>query len=108
MFFSLDGERKTPSGKQKLVLVCSMRSRERDLPPLLAHTGGLVYNPKSSPAYSCSNNDIFTRWRSFCYGSYFHHSSAAEGWPLGCAHLSLCSLDQTARDLLAVGNPHRP
>src|SRR5215470_11064929 len=27
---------------------------EKDLLPLLANTGGSVYNPKSSPAYSCS------------------------------------------------------
>ena len=34
--------------------------REKDLHPLLANTGGLVYNPQSSPAYSCSNTDMFT------------------------------------------------
>jgi hypothetical protein len=33
---------------------------ENDLPPLLAITGGLVYNPKSSTASSCSNDDTLT------------------------------------------------
>jgi hypothetical protein len=33
---------------------------ENDLPPLLAITGGLVYNPKSSTASSCSNDDPLT------------------------------------------------
>jgi len=35
--------------------------KEKDLPLLLANIGGSMYNPKSSPAYSCSNNDIFTQ-----------------------------------------------
>jgi hypothetical protein len=30
---------------------------ENDLLSLLANTGGLVYNPKSSPAYSCPDDD---------------------------------------------------
>src|SRR5947209_12751250 len=42
--------------------------REKDLLPLLANTGRLVYNPKSSPADSCLNDDTLTEWRSFCYG----------------------------------------
>ena len=33
---------------------------EKDLLPLLANTGRLVYNRQSSTAYSCSNNDTFT------------------------------------------------
>ena len=33
---------------------------EKDLLRLLANTGGLVYNPKSSTAYSCSNDDTLT------------------------------------------------
>src|SRR5215472_7097063 len=44
-------------------------------------------------------------WRSFLYGSCFHHSPAAEGWLLGCTLISFCSLDQTARDLLTAGYP---
>jgi hypothetical protein len=31
VFFSLDGERKTPSGKQKLALAYSMRSKKREM-----------------------------------------------------------------------------
>jgi hypothetical protein len=31
---------------------------EKDLLPLLANTGGSVYNPKSSPAYSCSTTIV--------------------------------------------------
>jgi len=34
-------------------------------------------------------------------------SQAAEGGLMGCALLSLCSLDQTAQDLLATLNSHR-
>jgi hypothetical protein len=33
---------------------------EKDLLRLLANTGGLVYNPKSSTAYSCSTDDTRT------------------------------------------------
>jgi len=33
---------------------------EKDLLSQLANTGGLVYNPKSSSAYSCSNDEILT------------------------------------------------
>ena len=33
---------------------------EKDLLRLLANTGGLVYHPKSSTAYSCSNDDTLT------------------------------------------------
>jgi len=32
----------------------------KDLLHVLANTGESVYNPKSSPAYSCKNDDIFT------------------------------------------------
>jgi putative transposase len=32
--------------------------KEKDLLPLLANRGGLVYNPKSSPASLCTNDDI--------------------------------------------------
>jgi putative transposase len=39
------------------------------------------------------------------YGWCFYLSLAAEGWLLGCALLSLCSLDQTAHFLLAAPNP---
>ncbi len=53
------------------------------------------------------NNTVLTRWRNFLYGSYFHHSPAVEGWLLACALLSLDSLDQTTRDLLAAPNPGR-
>ena len=42
------------------------------------------------------------------YGSCFETSSAAEDWLLGCALLSLDSLDQTALDLLTAGNSCRP
>jgi hypothetical protein len=41
-------------------------------------------------------------------GWCFYVSPAAEDWLLGCALLSLCSLDQTAPDLFAAGHPHRP
>jgi hypothetical protein len=34
--------------------------REKDLPLLLANTGGWVYNQMSLTAYSCSNNDTLT------------------------------------------------
>jgi hypothetical protein len=54
------------------------------------------------------NNTVLTRWRNFLYGSYFHLSHAVEGWLLACALLSLDSLDQTTRDLLAAPNPGRP
>src|SRR5437868_6740029 len=47
-------------------------------------------------------------WRSFCYGSYFDPFPATEGWLLRGAFLALCSLDQTARLLLAAANPLRP
>jgi hypothetical protein len=33
---------------------------EKDLHFLFTNTGGLVYNPKSSTAYSCSNDDTLT------------------------------------------------
>jgi hypothetical protein len=33
---------------------------EKDPLPLLANTGGLVYNPKSSPAHICSNDDTLS------------------------------------------------
>src|SRR5215467_1007779 len=46
-------------------------------------------------------------WRSFLYGWYDDLSPAAEEWLLGSALLSFYSLDQTAQDLLAAGNPHR-
>ena len=46
--------------------------------------------------------------RSFFYGSCFYLSPAAEGLLLGCTLLSLCSLDKTAENLLAAGNPYRP
>jgi len=41
------------------------------------------------------------------YGWYVGTSPAVEVWPLGCDLLSLYSLDETARDLLAAGHPHR-
>jgi hypothetical protein len=47
-------------------------------------------------------------WRSFCYGCYFDLSPATDGWLLGDAFLALCSLEQTARFLLAAANPSRP
>ena|SRR6266851_825624 len=43
-----------------------------------------------------------------CMGRCFDLSPAAEGWLLGYARLSLCSLDQTTGDLLAALHPHRP
>jgi len=33
---------------------------EKDYLPLLANTGGLVYNPKSSSAYICSTDDTLS------------------------------------------------
>jgi hypothetical protein len=46
-------------------------------------------------------------WRSFCYGWYVDPSPAPLGWLLGGAFLALCSLDQTARFLLAALHPSR-
>ena len=79
---------------------------EKDLHSLLANTGRLVYNQTSSPASSCSNDTILIGWRSFLYGWYIDQSSAIEGWLLGGALFSLCSLEQTAPDLIAAGHPH--
>jgi hypothetical protein len=41
------------------------------------------------------------------YDWYFDPSPVAQGWLLGCALLSLYSLDQPTRDLFAAGHPHR-
>src|SRR5690349_15397803 len=47
-------------------------------------------------------------WRSFWYGWYFEPSAAPLGWLLGGPFRALCSLDQTARFLLAAATPSRP
>jgi hypothetical protein len=81
---------------------------ENDLPPLLANTGRSVYNQTSSYNILMLERRYSHIWSSFCYGWCFDISPVAEGGLLGCALLSLCSLYETARDLLAARNPHRP
>jgi hypothetical protein len=79
---------------------------EKELLSLLANRGGSVYKQTSSTASSCSLNDTLTRWRSFFYGWCFHIPPAAEEWLLGGGLVSLCSVEQTAQDLLAALHPH--
>jgi hypothetical protein len=67
-----------------------------------------VYNQTSFTVCSCSNTDTFMEWRSFLYGWCGDPSPAAEGWLLACALLALCSLDQTAEDLITARNTYRP
>jgi hypothetical protein len=80
---------------------------EKDLFLLLANTGRWVYNQSPITAYSYSNNDTLTCWRSCFYGSHFNTSPASEGELTGYVLLSLCSLDETTQDLPAALLTHR-